>query len=121
MMEKDYAGRLLALTTPCSNCPFRKVGAISLMPGRLVDIVKDLLTDDLSTFHCHKTLDWSGEDSAYKITGSESVCAGSMIYLEKIRQPNVVMRIGYALGKLDQAVLKDQADIIIDEVKYEGL
>jgi len=104
---------------PCANCPFRKVGAISLRAGRVEGIIRDLTEDDKSTFHCHKTVhshvggDWD-DDGNYHPSGLESFCPGAAIYLLKIKQPNVAMRISAAFGLIDYPALLAQADDIID-------
>jgi hypothetical protein len=91
------------LKKPCSNCPFRREGAIDLMPGRLEGIINHLIVDDYSTFQCHKTVhsrsggDWD-DDGNYNPSGNESMCAGAAAYLMKIKRPTVGMRIAFAAG-----------------------
>lgn len=94
---------LFALRKPCENCPFRKVGAIELRPGRLAGIIDNLLVDDMSPFLCHKTLDTS-----------RCYCAGALIYLHKARMPNVAMRLGQALGMFNPDDYGDAIDDVID-------
>lgn len=107
------------LKRPCGNCPFKRVGAIDLAPGRIEQIVGDLLADDHSWFICHKTIagehvqDEHGEDH-YEAGGTESQCVGSMVYLLKVGAPSVSMRIAAALGLLDYEALRAQAHHIID-------
>jgi hypothetical protein len=98
-----------------ANCPFRKVGAIELNPGRLQGIIDDAMADDESVFFCHKTT--NGEETnegVYMSDGNESYCAGSLIYLHKARNPNVAMRLGHALGLFDPARLAGSFDEVID-------
>lgn len=113
--EKHYR-----LKGPCENCPFLKDGAIPLAPGRLEGIVEGLLTDDHSTFPCHKTTTakstggtWTDEGE-YKASGREAMCAGAMIYLEKAGRPTVGMRIGRVLRKYDPARLQEHYDKIVE-------
>lgn len=108
------------LKKPCPNCPFLKEGAIELHPDRLPSIIEDLIKDDHSTFHCHKTVhnertggDWS-EDGEYASSGRESMCAGAMIYLEKVGRPTVGMRLGRSLKVYDPELLKPSFDAVID-------
>lgn len=116
---KDIVQRHFSMTAPCSNCPFRKTGAISLEPGRLDGIIKDLVEDDHSTFQCHKTVhakatggDWD-EDGNYVASGKEAMCAGAMIYLEKLGRPTVGMRIGRIHGAYDPEKLLRHGDDVI--------
>ncbi|WP_232469878.1 hypothetical protein [Burkholderia ubonensis] len=108
------------LRRPCENCPFLKVGAIELAPGRLDGIVDALLRDDRGTFHCHKTVhnertggEWDG-DGNYVASGHESMCAGAMIYLEKLGRPTVGMRLGRVLGLYDAGRLRPAFADVID-------
>lgn len=70
----------LRLKKPCANCPFRKEGAIELVPGRLEGIINDIVENDMTTFHCHKTVhsksggEWD-EEGNYAPSGQESMCA----------------------------------------------
>ena len=110
------------LKKPCENCPFRKQGAIELAPGRLTAIVEGLMYDDESTFHCHKTAhhpvtggSWD-ENNRYAASGQDSMCAGAMIYLEKVRRPTVAMRMGRFAGLYEPEVMRAQVDTVVDEL-----
>ncbi|MDI2144891.1 hypothetical protein KBJ94_22830 [Pseudomonas sp. ITA] len=78
----------LRLKRPCSNCPFLKLGAIKLAPGRLDEIIAGLIEDDHSTFQCHKTVhsarggEWDDEGN-YTPSGHESMCAGTAAYRQR--------------------------------------
>lgn len=116
-MENPYK-----LTKPCGNCPFLKEGAIELRAGRLEGIVEQLVDDDHSTFQCHKTVhnertggEWD-EEGEYKSSGKESMCAGAMIYLEKIGRPTVGMRLGCVLKMYDPEKLRPSFAAVIDAI-----
>src|SRR5258708_6854075 len=101
---KTILDTFFALRRPCANCPFRKEGAIDLEPGRLAGIVEGLVSGEHSTFHCHKTVyngrtggEWDDYGN-YRASGTESMCAGAIVYLEKIHRPTVAMRLGVAYG-----------------------
>jgi hypothetical protein len=102
----------LRVQKPCSNCPFLKVGAISLREGRVEGIVAHLLADDRNGFPCHKTTQGTGR-------GAWAQCAGSMIYLLKIGQPSVAMRLGAAVKALDYSRLRAQSDDIIEPLDWQ--
>lgn len=116
----------LQMSRQYGNCPFRKVGAIDLRPGRVAGIVRDLIADDTTSFFCHKTVyakgnagevivDEDGNESV--IPGPKSsVCAGSMVCLLKTGEPSVAMRMGAALGLLRYRDLEAFGDEIIDPV-----
>jgi hypothetical protein len=111
---------LFSLRRPCGNCPFLKDGAIELAPGRLAGIIETLVTDDHSTFYCHKTVhncrtggDWD-EDGDYVASGQESTCAGALIFLEKLGRPSVGMRVGRVLRMYSPDDLAPHFDAVID-------
>lgn len=108
------------LRRPCANCPFLKQGAIELAPGRVEGIIDTLVSDDHSTFYCHKTVhngrtggDWD-DDGNYAASGQESMCAGAMIYLEKLGRPTVGMRVGRVLGIYSPDDLAPHFDAVIE-------
>jgi hypothetical protein len=115
---------LFACARPCGNCPFLKVGAIELNPGRLEGIVASLLENDWTTFSCHKSVhskhggDWS-DDGHYVPSGKEAHCMGAMAYLLKIGMPNVPMRIGFATGMLHVADVKACEDLVIEQIDLD--
>jgi hypothetical protein len=91
-----------------------------LQPGRLAGIIQVLVEDDQSTFQCHKSVhnartggDWD-VDGEYVASGRESMCAGAMVYLEKIGRPTVGMRIGQKFGMYDPKLLSQHFDKVID-------
>lgn len=117
---------MFKLRRPCSNCPFRKEGAIELQPGRVEGIIDTLLSDDYSTFSCHKTVhnartggEWD-DDGNYSASGFESMCAGAMIYLEKAGRPTVGMRLGQRLGMYCPEDLTPHFNSVIDPEDDDG-
>ncbi|XJV85012.1 hypothetical protein AB3469_39505 (plasmid) [Burkholderia anthina] len=107
------------LRKPCENCPFLRQGAIEIAPGRLDGIIEQLVTDDQSTFQCHKTVhgpkggNWDDEGK-YHASGDESMCAGAMIYLEKLGRPTVGMRLGRVFGVYNPERLRPAFSDVID-------
>jgi hypothetical protein len=109
---------------PCANCPFLKVGAISLRPGRLEGIIADLLADDHIIFQCHETVycpkggewivDEDGDERYYQASANESHCVGAMIYLLKARSPNVAMRLAAGFKLISFDALREQSEKVID-------
>lgn len=107
--------RLFAVKQPCKNCPFLKDTGIVLSEGRLESIKRDLLADDMGSFHCHETTfstggyyedNEDGENRNYVMSGKESFCAGAMAWLLLVKQPNVAMRLGHAMGHINLNDLK---------------
>lgn len=104
------------LHAPCGNCPFLKVGAIELRPGRLAGIIRSL-ADDRVQFFCHKTTSGheATEDGDDYVPGrKDRECAGAMIYRLKLGRMSQMMRICHRLGMLDPDELMKAADNVID-------
>ncbi|MDW5418127.1 hypothetical protein R6242_16290 [Iodobacter sp. CM08] len=119
-MTKNHLVTHYKLKRPCKNCPFLKMGAIDLMPGRLQSIIENLVNDDYSTFQCHKTVhdkrsggSWN-EEGEYKASRQESMCAGAMIYLEKVGRPTVGMRVAKVFGIYNVESLSSSFNDVID-------
>ena len=101
------------LHAPCGNCPFLKVGAIPLRPGRLKGIIRDLRNDNMQ-FFCHKTTSGDTEDGGDYLPGErDKECAGAMIYRLKQGRMSQMMRIAERLGLLDCRKLMEHADKVI--------
>jgi hypothetical protein len=110
--QRNPAEVMFALSRPCGNCPFLKEGAIDLAPGRLESIVEEIVNDDLSTFHCHKTV--YRPSTARRPKAERSMCAGAMIYLEKVNRPTVGMRLGHLCGAYDAEAMQANAHLVIE-------
>lgn len=108
--------------TPCKNCPFRSDKEPFITGERAEEIVESL--ESGQSFPCHKTINYSGGEDG-SVTERSQFCAGALIMLEKMEQPNQMMRIGERLGlydhrKLDMnAPVYDSGDDMIDS-HYEA-
>lgn len=118
-MSRDPFAHHLRLKKPCDNCPFLVDGAIELSPGRIEGIIDGLLSDDQSTFLCHKTVhsrrggEWD-DDGNYAPSGEEAMCAGAAALLMKRGRPTVSMRLAMALGVAQRDQWDDIAPQVID-------
>jgi hypothetical protein len=85
---------------PCNNCPFRSDIKFPLDVERVEEIVHSITRED-QTFACHKTTrhGYEGEHIPHK---DEQHCAGALIMLEKMENPNQMMRIAERLGVYDR-------------------
>ena len=96
----------VAMARPCADCPFLKVGAIELAPGRVEGILARLLADDMQGFVCH--------EAYYAKHRQRLQCAGAMAVLLKAGQPSVFMRLGAATGRVDLEALRQLGPVVID-------
>lgn len=101
--------KFFRLKTPCANCPFLKAGGIELNPGRLEGIKADLLSDDFSSFYCHKTTHLTGSEEdqdgeqGYRASGREAHCAGAAAFLLARGRQNIAMRLACLEGVIKPA------------------
>lgn len=101
------------LIHPCSQCPFRRDISSYLTQDRAADIV-DSITTRQGTFSCHKTNEFDYDDEGNSIvieTEDTQHCAGAMILLEKLNQPNQWMRWMERLGMYDRGKLDMNAPV----------
>lgn len=102
------------LTKPCKDCPFRTDIRPYLTMERAEEIVEALTTMQ-GTFACHKTTKPSEDDDLEMVTTDKSEhCAGALIMLEHIEQPNQMMRIAERLGMYDRTKLEMDAPVFDD-------
>ena len=107
---------------PCDNCPFRYDKHFPLTGERAEELAEGITSGD-QAFSCHKTVDYSDDDDGAD-TKDTPHCAGAMIMLEHMEQPNQMMRIGERVGfyertKLDMsAPVYDDADTWVDAMYH---
>lgn len=102
------------MTTPCPNCPFRTDIPAYLRKARAEEIIRGITEED-GTFSCHKTVDYDSVDeegeSCPQNTDQTNHCAGAMILLEKMEQPNQWMRWMERLGFYDHTKMDMDAPV----------
>ncbi len=96
------------LKKPCKDCPFLKSKERFLCDSRYKEIAEDLVND--KSFSCHKTNDFDSEGMAIETTKTEH-CAGALIMLEKMDNPNQFMNIGRFFGLYDPSNLDMNSDV----------
>jgi hypothetical protein len=90
----------LDLIRPCPNCPFRTEPRFHLSKGRAQGIADLLLNGH--HFWCHETIDYTRQaDGLHPAHDASQLCAGSMILLQKIGEPNDAMEVGQWIGTFD--------------------
>ena len=125
--SSDPIASFFRLKQPCGNCPFRKSNSIRLRPGRLEGIVEGLLSNDMQTFACHKTLkprpegeagyddeDAEDADAPRSIREGELMCAGAAAWLLKKGRPTVGMRFAVVLGSIAEDHWKEAESMVLD-------
>jgi hypothetical protein len=104
------------MVRPCAHCPFRHDIPGYLRGSRAREIAESLLNG--GNFPCHETtvvvLDDEGNEELRAASNSEH-CAGALIMLERMGQPNQMMRICERLGMYDMRKL-DMASPVFPRV-----
>lgn len=101
------------LKRPCANCPFRREGAIELMPGRLNSIIEGLRKNDHDVFLCHKTV-YRKRRTMRRDRVQPSACAGALAYMYREGRLPVPARLAIHYGWLSPDDLKSNLADIID-------
>lgn len=102
------------MTKPCRNCPFRRDCLEGWLGEERAAEIADSLERDRS-FPCHETTKFD-DDGDHVPTDSEQHCAGAMLILEKLKQPNQMMRISERLGFYDHTKLDQEGyDLVFDD------
>ncbi len=107
---------LFTLTGPCANCPFRTDITFHLTVARAEEIADGVTRGD-QTFACHKTTIEVEDDEGESETVSADTtqhCGGVLIMLEKMEQPNQMMRIAERIGLYDRRKLNMDAPVFDD-------
>lgn len=98
------------MTKPCPKCPFRSDIDGYLREDRMWEIIDGLRSG--ATFTCHETTVSSDYDDGEMIDGPNAQhCAGALIFLEHLGEPNQMMRIGERLGFYDRTKLDMKAPV----------
>ena len=109
------------LTKPCTDCPFRNDKPFHLTVERAEEIAHGVTELD-QTFACHKTTREGSEDddgwSEMETTMKSQHCAGVLIMLEKMEQPNQMMRIAERIGMYDRTKLDMDAPVFNDTDEF---
>lgn len=99
-----------ALSTPCDDCPFLKVGGIRLHRERAREILDATLTEGAGQiFSCHKTvhsvdvLDDEGDEQYDR--DRTAYCAGALVLAQKLGVQNMPMQLGHRLGLFEPGKL----------------
>lgn len=95
--------RTFARVKPCKKCPFRTDVEPYLTQDRVTEIVTDVANG--APFWCHETTVMVEDDedgSEMAPDENSAVCAGSIIVMEKMDQPNQYLRIAERVGAYDR-------------------
>lgn len=112
------------LKKPCKDCPFRTDNNFILNVDRVDEICHSITAGDQS-FTCHKTshFDEDGQPYPHK---KEQHCAGALIMLEKMDDPNQMMRVAERCGFYDRTKLDmdspvfDNDDEMLQEYEHRN-
>lgn len=102
-----------SLKRPCAKCPFRTDVHPYLPPERADEILTAITVQD-ATFACHETTEFD-EEGEHCSSSDEQHCAGALILLERMEQPNQMMRIAERIGMYDRTKLHMDAPVYEDD------
>lgn len=100
------------LVRPCANCPFRTDIPGFLREDRMEEIIDAIRSG--ATFTCHETtvlIEYDDGDDEMTDGPNAQHCAGALIFLERLEEPNQLMRISERLGFYDRTKLDMSAPV----------
>jgi hypothetical protein len=109
------------LKKPCNHCPFRSDISPFLKRQRAAEISNALVNMDES-FPCHKTVNYDNDEPL--VPAKAEHCAGALIMLEHMDNPNQMMRIAERLGIYDRFKLEMNSPVFThsdDFINSQGL
>lgn len=114
--------RRYGLIRPCPKCPFRTDVGPYLRPERTTEIATAIQQG--GEFACHETTVYEETDEVEglgeMVDGPDSkVCAGSLIVMEKMGQPNQAARIAERIGVYDPSRLDMNAPVAESFVAWQ--
>lgn len=92
------------LIRPCKDCPFRS-DRPAYLSADSVESICTAMIEEQRTFSCHKTNVPSEDGIEMLETKDSQHCAGALIFLERLEQPNQMMRWMERLGAYDRTKL----------------
>jgi hypothetical protein len=103
-------------TKPCSDCPFRKPGQGGVQHGLFATFqyASYFTHDPGATFPCHETRRPGQDNGRFtEWTEGPTLCAGGLIFAEKVKQANRFLQTAQARGLYDPKALRD-TDAVCD-------
>ncbi|SER27074.1 hypothetical protein SAMN05216548_11446 [Faunimonas pinastri] len=118
------------LVAPCKDCPFRRDVQGYLHPERAQDILDSIVRQDAS-FTCHKTIsgdrwdeelqveeeNWDDTYRPYEPGPDDQFCAGALIMLEKLGNPNRLPRLANFLGLWHSEQMRNRDQVFESEAE----
>ncbi len=99
------------MRTPCDNCPFRSDRPFrALRKKRAIDIHESLFRD--GDFPCHKTVDYSGNES--NVTRDSHRCLGAAAYLEQTRRGGAAANVMFRMAVMCKEFTTSDIDGIVN-------
>lgn len=99
-------------TSPCADCPFRRVGGVRHPLLRMASYIAYFLRWPGATFPCHRTVPKDDDRSQWSAwREGQTICAGGMIFAEKYGRRNGVMVAGRVLGFYDESQLTGREEV----------
>lgn len=84
---------------PCADCPFKKVGSSRHGVTAAASYLSYFTESPAITFPCHKSVAAADDRAAWsEWQEGQTICAGGLLFAEKIGQTNAIGAIACELG-----------------------
>lgn len=108
---------MFQLKSPCMDCPFRK-DAAGVRHGvpKVLAYASHFTVGDGATFPCHRSVpDTISREAWSPWQEGQQMCAGGLIFAEKLQHRSRTVEALIDLGVYDPATLKDH-DVVCDSI-----
>ena len=107
------------LVRPCGDCPFRRDTPCHLGPDQAEALMEGMIYQG-DGFMCHKTVPYDDPETytGGRPTPDGQHCAGAMIFLEKIQEPNQLMLLALVRGTFDPSRLDMTAPVVDTQAQF---
>lgn len=104
-MKVEDLAAMFRQTSPCGDCPFRRVGGVRHGRERMRAYASYFGFPGAS-FPCHQTRPADCDNSTWEAwRNGQTICAGGLLFAQKYHEQNVLVMIAVACGAFDPATL----------------
>jgi hypothetical protein len=97
--QSDLTPDMFRQKKPCADCPFLKTGGVRHGVDRVFQYAGYFTSEPPATFPCHETR-YKGQDNGswQPWRKGQTICAGGLIFAEKVKRRNALLRWAEKLG-----------------------
>ena len=117
LVQAELSEDMFRQKQPCRDCPFLKQGGVRHGIKAVLDYASYFVLEPPVTFPCHETR-YQGQDNStmQPWRAGQTICAGGLIFAEKVKRPNTLLRLAAKVGWYKPEELRGR-DTVVDSIK----